>query len=152
MSLLAGTALTLCITMSIFVSPSSLQEIFHPLGCDIGVVPQHSMAPPSLKSCRFKRRTCGSKTLTQLDSVTAAARLPDEIFSQIARYALGDTLDELNEGSSQKPSFAQIDGLTRASRRLRAIALPEWFRLFIVRHVDDWMWAGRLRGMRSWVR
>lgn len=133
--------------------PSSLQELYHPLG--IPVVPQHSMASQSSKSCCFKRRTRGCR-LTQPDRVdsSAASRLPDEIFSQIARYALDNALVNLDEAvaSLEKPSFARIEGMTRASRRLRAIALPEWFRLFIVRHVDDWMWAGRLRGMRSWVR
>ncbi|KAL5636427.1 hypothetical protein ACGC1H_000405 [Rhizoctonia solani] len=92
----------------------------------------------------------------EIPSSTASARLPDEILSQIAIYTLEEAFCGLDvatpTASSRKPSFTRIEGMTRSSRRLRVIALSEWFRLFLVRHVDDWAWAGRLKGMHSWVR
>ncbi|QRV73242.1 F-box-like domain protein [Ceratobasidium sp. AG-Ba] len=82
--------------------------------------------------------------------------LPDEIFAQIAQYALGNPFDNLDVARPapeyRKPAFGNMDGMTRASRRLRAISLPEWFRLFIVNRADDWERARRLSGMHSWVR
>ncbi|CAE6533814.1 unnamed protein product [Rhizoctonia solani] len=117
--------------------------------------------PLSLKSGRFKRQNI-SMALTQpgrsteMPSSTASARLPDEIWSQIATHALEQAFRDLDmvtlTSNSRKPSFARIEGISRSSRRLRAIALSEWFRLFLVRHTDDWIWASRLRGMHSWVR
>ncbi|KAG8731363.1 hypothetical protein FRC11_004394 [Ceratobasidium sp. 423] len=117
--------------------------------------------PLGLKSGRFKRRNI-SMALTQpgrsveMPSSTASARLPDEILSQIATYALEQAFCDLGVATptwnSRKPSFTRIEGMSRSSRRLRVIALSEWFRLFLVRHTDDWIWASRLKGMHSWVR
>ncbi|KAG8742432.1 hypothetical protein FRC10_001446 [Ceratobasidium sp. 414] len=80
-----------------------------------------------------------------------SANLPDEIFAQIARYVLGNAFCGLDVAQPaagiRKPSFGDIDGMTRASRRLRAISLPEWFRLFIVSHANDWVWASRLNAL-----
>ncbi|KAJ1309230.1 hypothetical protein OPQ81_004897 [Rhizoctonia solani] len=126
------------------------------------ISPQSSTTEsPSLKSGRSKRRNI-SMTPTQpghgveMPSLTASARLPDEIFSQIAIYVLGQAFCDLDTAAPtsnlRKPSFTCISGLSRSSRRLRAIALSEWFRLFLVRHTDDWVWASRMKGMYSWVR
>jgi hypothetical protein len=149
-----------------FVSTSSLhQDLFqHPTRLDVTLAHLPTMAPPGLKSGHFKRQKKAGKRLTQpgpsvdLSPPTPAAstRLPDEIFSQIAQHVLGAEFWELDVAAlsldSRKPAFACIDGMTRASRRLRAIALSEWFRLFLVRHPSDWMWASHLGSMRTWVR
>ncbi|CAE6405539.1 unnamed protein product [Rhizoctonia solani] len=145
------------------LAASSLhQDVFHqPVYRHPTLVQNLAVETPSLKSGRFKSRNI-SMALTQLGrsidmpSSTASARLPDEILSQIAIYALEQAFCGLDvatpTASSRKPAFIRIEGMTRSSRRLRAIALSEWFRLFLVRNVDDWAWAGRLKGMHSWVR
>lgn len=100
------------------------------------------------------------KAMSSLRTHSPAPRpptsLPNEIFAQIAQYILGDAFSDLDVTQPTlgitKPPFVCIDGMTRASRRLRAIALPEWFRLFIVGRADDWIWASRLSGMHTWVR
>ncbi|CUA67826.1 hypothetical protein RSOLAG22IIIB_03256 [Rhizoctonia solani] len=119
------------------------QDIFHqPVYRDATPAQSSTTDPPSLN--------------IEMPSSTASARLPDEILSQIATYALEQAFCDLNvvtlTSNLRKPSFTHIEGMTRASRRLRAIALSEWFRVFLVKHVDDWTQASRLKGMHSWVR
>ncbi|CAE7056760.1 unnamed protein product [Rhizoctonia solani] len=157
----AGPAFPQVSQVPTLASSSPHQDLFHhPARPDTHA--QHSTTEhSSLKSGRFKRPNA-SMALAQLGrsvempSSTVSARLPDEILSQIATYALGQAFCGLDvaspTSSSSKPPFTHIEGMTRSSRRLRAIALSEWFRLFLVRHVDDWIWAGRLKGMHSWVR
>ncbi|KAF8759999.1 hypothetical protein RHS01_01422 [Rhizoctonia solani] len=115
----------------------------------------------SSKSGRFKRRNI-SVTLTlpgrsiEMAESSASNRLPDEIMSQIIIYALDQAFCNIDMARStltlSKPLFARIEGISRSSRRLRAITLSEWFRLFLVKHIDDWTWASRLKGLHSWVR
>ncbi|KAF8595415.1 hypothetical protein BDV93DRAFT_611419 [Ceratobasidium sp. AG-I] len=120
--------------------------------------------PPMLRSYKhinLPSDRVDPKTMSSLRAQSPTLRLPtnlpNEIFAQIAQYILGDALSDLDvtqhyTPSITKPPFWCIDGMTRASRRLRAIALPEWFRLFIVGRADDWIWASRLSGMHTWVR
>ncbi|CAE6422339.1 unnamed protein product [Rhizoctonia solani] len=116
--------------------------------------------PTSSTSGRFKRRNTSIMLTLPGRSVekpvlSASIRLPDEILSQIVTYALDRAfcnLDVATTSSSRKPSFTRIEGMSRSSRRLRAIALSEWFRLFLVWDINDWTWASRLKGLHSWVR
>ncbi|KAH7343220.1 hypothetical protein B0J17DRAFT_641493 [Rhizoctonia solani] len=126
------------------LAASSLhQDIFHqPVFSDPALAENLTIEPPSLN--------------VEMSSSTASARLPDEILSQIATYALEQAFCDLDvatlTSSARKPSFTCIEGMSRSSRRLRVIALSEWFHLFLVRHVGDWEGASNLKGMHSWVR
>ncbi|CAE6393615.1 unnamed protein product [Rhizoctonia solani] len=88
-------------------------------------------------------------------ALPTSVRLPDEILNQIATYALDQAFCNLDVATTtsgfRKPLFSCIEGMSRSSRRLRVVALSEWFRLFLVQDVKDWIWASRLKGLHSWV-
>ncbi|KAG9120528.1 hypothetical protein FRC07_003937 [Ceratobasidium sp. 392] len=129
---------------------------------DVSLVHHTTLVHPSFKLVRHNSPApslpvAPSRPMSlRSPSPRPSAHLPDEIFAQIAQYILGNAFCGLDVAQPapeiRKPSFGDIDGMTRASRRLRAISLPEWFRLFVVGHVNDWDRAGRLNGMHTWVR
>ncbi|KAG8741258.1 hypothetical protein FRC12_015735 [Ceratobasidium sp. 428] len=128
---------------------------------DLSLVQHTTLVHPSFKLARHSPTpsltVASSRPMSyRSPSPRPSAHLPDEIFAQIAQYVLGNAFCGLDVAQPapgiRKPPFRDIDGMTRASRRLRAISLPEWFRLFIVGHVNDWIWASRLSGMHTWVR
>ncbi|KAG8682632.1 hypothetical protein FRC08_014837, partial [Ceratobasidium sp. 394] len=124
---------------------------------DVSLVHHTTLVHPSFKLARPCPTPPSPRPMSyRSPSPRPSANLPDEIFAQIAQYVLGNAFCGLDVAQPaaeiRKPSFGDIDGMTRASRRLRAISLPEWFRLFIVSHANDWVWASRLSGMHTWVR
>jgi hypothetical protein len=143
--------------------PSSPHQITYQecVYMDVSLVHQTTLVHPNFKLARHSSPTpsltVSSRPMSyRSPSPQPSTNLPDEIFAQIARYVLGNAFCGLDVAQPaaeiRKPSFSDIDGMTRASWRLRAISLPEWFRLFIVSHANDWAWASRLNGMHTWVR